>query len=117
MAYQIAHILFTHREIEDSYTDTTKQQAFDNAKLALDRINDGTAFEIVASQVSDCPSGALGGLLGEVEKGEMVEEFDEIAFNLNEGEVSDILETEYGYHIIWRYNNELLDEAFREREE
>ncbi len=114
MSYQIAHILFGHCETEEMISDTTKQQALEKAEESLDRIkNDNVAFEIVASQVSDCPSGALGGLLGQVEKNEMVPEFEDIVFNLELGEVSTIFETEYGYHIAWRYNSDLLDEAFR----
>ena len=114
MSYQIAHILFGHLEAEDIVSKNNKKQALEKAEESLDRIkNDNVAFEIVASQVSDCPSGALGGLLGQVEKGEMVPEFEEIAFNLELGEVSNIFETEYGYHIAWRYNDDLLDEAFK----
>jgi len=114
MSYQIAHILFGHLEAEDIVSENSKKQALEKAEESLDRIkNDNVAFEIIASQVSDCPSGALGGLLGQVEKGEMVPEFEEIVFNLEPGEVSNIFESEYGYHIAWRYNDDLLDEAFK----
>ncbi|MGB1361249.1 MAG: peptidylprolyl isomerase [Alphaproteobacteria bacterium] len=115
--YKIAHILLSHRESEEPTSDRTRPDALSKAEDALDRIKDGMAFEIIASQVSDCPSGAIGGLLGVVEEGEMVEEFEEVAFKLNEGDVSEVFETEYGYHIAWRYTTELLDEAYKNSEE
>ena len=100
----IAHILVSHSDIEDSFVERTKAEAKKIIDEALDRIKDGTGFEGVASQVSDCPSGAMGGVLGAVSKGEMVQPFESVVFGLEEGHVSEVFETEYGYHIAWCYN-------------
>ena len=113
--FRIAHILFSHNEVADPMVNISKPNAYKKAKQALDRLHDGEAFEIIASQLSDCPSGAMGGLLGSIVPGQMVQPFESVSFSLSEGQVSDIFETEFGYHIAWRYNDDLLDEAFTSR--
>lgn len=113
--FRIAHILFSHNEIADPMVDVTKPDAYQKATDALQRIQDGEAFEIIATQMSDCPSGAMGELLGAIVPGQMVQPFEQVIFALTEGEVSPIFETEFGYHIAWRYNDDLLDEAFSQR--
>ena len=104
----VAHILLSHSEIPDAFVERTKAEAKKIIDEAVDRIKDGASFEDVASQVSDCPSGAMGGVLGEVSKGEMVQPFEDVCFGLEEGFVSEVFETEYGYHIAWRYDPKTL---------
>jgi len=60
----------------------------------------GQAFCNEAKEHSDCPSGAQGGSLGWFGPGMMVPEFDKAAFAMKCGEVSDVIETQFGYHII-----------------
>jgi len=60
----------------------------------------GQAFCAEAKEHSDCPSGAQGGSLGWFGPGMMVPEFDQAAFAMKCGEVSDVIETQFGYHII-----------------
>ena len=60
----------------------------------------GQAFVREAKEHSDCPSGAEGGSLGWFGRGMMVPEFDKAAFEMKCGEVSDVIETQFGYHII-----------------
>ena len=60
----------------------------------------GQAFTKAAQEHSDCPSGAQGGSLGWFGRGMMVPEFDQAAFGMKCGEVSDVIETQFGYHII-----------------
>ena len=64
------------------------------------RVLGGESFEELAREFSDCPSSEVGGDLGFFERGRMVEPFDEAAFSLGLGEISDIVETRFGYHII-----------------
>ena len=60
-----------------------------------------TSFEDAARTNSTCPSGGRGGNLGDFGRGQMVPEFDEAAFSMAEGEISDKpVQTQFGYHLI-----------------
>jgi peptidyl-prolyl cis-trans isomerase C len=72
------------------------------AKAVLERLKKGEKFGNVAKQVSRCPSGKKGGDLGTFTRGKMVKEFENAAFKLQKGEVSGIVRTQFGYHIIKR---------------
>jgi peptidyl-prolyl cis-trans isomerase C len=65
------------------------------------RIEAGEDFSALAAAHSDCPSGKqAGGSLGWFGRGAMVPEFDKAVFSMEDGEVSDVVETQFGYHII-----------------
>ncbi len=75
-----------------------------NAKVKVEellrQIRNGGSFEELAKTYSDCPSKTNGGDLGYFKRGKMVKEFEDAAFALDIGEISDVVETVYGYHII-----------------
>jgi parvulin-like peptidyl-prolyl isomerase len=79
-------------------------------KAALEKINailaelkqNPALFEAKAKANSQCPSGAQGGSLGAFGKGQMVPEFEKAVLALKPGEISGVVETQYGYHIIRR---------------
>jgi len=60
------------------------------------------AFEMLASQESDCSSAKRGGDLGMFGRGQMQKPFEEASFNLKPGELSQIVDTESGVHILFR---------------
>ena len=68
----------------------------------LERIKKGEKFSTIAKNVSICPSKKRGGDLGTFSRGQMVKEFEKTAFALNKGEISGIVKTQFGYHIIRR---------------
>ena len=64
--------------------------------------NEEIEFAEAAMQFSDCPSGANGGDLGEFGRGQMVRPFEDAAFSLRVGQISGIVETQFGFHLILR---------------
>lgn len=81
-------------------TDETKAEKKDDLAQIRDQIAAGASFEELAAEKSDCPSSQRGGALGTFTRGQMVAEFDEVAFTLEPGALSDIVETQFGYHLI-----------------
>jgi len=72
------------------------------AKTVKARLDKGEKFGAVAQQVSLCPSGKKGGDLGTFTRGKMVKEFENAAFKLEKGAISEPVKTQFGYHIIKR---------------
>lgn len=72
------------------------------ANTAKARLDKGEKFADVARQISLCPSGKKGGDLGTFNRGKMVKEFEKVAFELQKGQVSCPVKTQFGYHIIKR---------------
>lgn len=75
---------------------TTEEEAL---KLR-EEILGGKNFADVAAAVSNCPSSANGGDLGFFSRGMMVPEFDEAAFTLKVGELSEPIQTQFGWHLL-----------------
>ena len=81
----------------------TDDAALDKIKAIRERIVSGKAdFAEEAKKNSDCPSGAEGGSLGWFGRGMMVPEFDKVAFEMKKGEISGVVTTQFGYHIIYK---------------
>jgi len=94
--YELAHI-YMQRKVSDA----EKKAAKEKAAIILDSIKNGVDFSELAKRNSDdIQSGMNGGDLGYSKKGVFVKEFEEALYSLNVGEVSELVETEYGYHII-----------------
>lgn len=72
------------------------------AQDILKKLSQGEDFGKLAQDFSQCPSGKDGGHLGEFGKGMMVPSFEKAAFQLLPGEVSGIVRTQFGFHIIKR---------------
>ena len=72
------------------------------AKAVKARLDKGEKFGAIAQQVSLCPSGKKGGDLGKFGRGQMVKEFEKAAFELEKGQVSGPVKTQFGDHIIKR---------------
>jgi len=72
------------------------------AQSVLEKLKNGEKFANVASEVSLCPSRKRGGDLGTFTRGKMVREFEQAAFALQKGQVSGVVKTQFGYHVIKR---------------
>lgn len=80
-------------------------EAKKNAKMKLDSIRErvlkGEAFSSLASKYSEDPgSSTNGGIYRKIVRGTMVDEFEQVAFRLKPMEVSEVFETQYGFHFI-----------------
>ncbi len=93
---EISHILMTVEASEDAQTE-----AFQKIKTVQEKLENGADFAELAKKYSEDPASAQrGGDLGMTSRGDFVKEFEAAAFELEEGEVSDIVRTQFGYHII-----------------
>jgi parvulin-like peptidyl-prolyl isomerase len=81
---------------------TDEETAYNAIKEAHDELKNGAAFEVVVDKHTDCADS--GGDLGYVVKGQMVEEFEDVIFNLGAGDVSDVFRTRFGFHIAKVYD-------------
>ena len=99
----LRHILlgFDAADADTATFGRTEEEAIILAKKLLDRMAQGENFAYLASLYSDDPSAeANEGDLGWVREGQLVPEFEEVAFGLAVGELSDPVKTDFGYHII-----------------
>jgi len=80
--------------------DATKKAAMEKIKGIQKKLKDGGDFAQLAKESSDCPSKANGGDLDFFVRQQMVKPFADVAFTSPVGQVSDIVTTEFGYHLI-----------------
>ena len=97
-----SHILAKYKDVEDGKepSQADKDEALARIKDAQKMLSGGKSFEDVAKEKSDCPSKEAGGDLGEFGEGQMVPEFEKALLALEEGQISEPVETRFGYHII-----------------
>lgn len=100
---RVRHILFL---VPPGSTPEKDAAVRRKAEQVLKRLRAGEDFSKLAKEFSDDPSGAVGGDLGWFRRGDMMEEFEKAAFALAQGEISGLVHTRLGYHII-----ELVDRA------
>jgi len=96
-AIRASHILFRVPENADA---ATKKKAMDEAQSVLKEARAGADFAALAKKHSGDGSAQQGGDLNFFTRGQMVPAFDQAAFALKPGEISDIVTTQFGYHII-----------------
>ena len=88
-----SHILFGTQ-------NCSEQEAKSKAEKVVAELKDGASFQQKAREHSDCPSKEKGGSLGAFGKGQMVPEFEKAVFEMEVGQISDPVKTQFGYHII-----------------
>ncbi len=94
---QARHILIKTAE---DFTAEQKAEARGKIDAVRQKVMDGAEFSALASEYSEGPSSAKGGDLGYFSRGQMVKPFEDAAFALETGSVSEVVETQFGYHII-----------------
>lgn len=103
---QASHILIQTKDDEgNELSDEEKAEKKAEAESLLKKIKEGSDFATIAKEYSEDSSATSGGDLGFFNKGQMVQEFEDAAFALKVGEVTnELVETDYGYHIIMKTN-------------
>jgi peptidyl-prolyl cis-trans isomerase SurA len=94
---RVRHILIL---TEEGLSADKKKEKYLLVKNILREIKGGRDFAAAAKEYSEDISASEGGDVGFIEKGKMVPEFENAVYRMKEGAISDIVETEYGYHII-----------------
>ncbi|HTJ81548.1 MAG TPA: peptidylprolyl isomerase [Polyangiaceae bacterium] len=97
-----SHILLMYQGSDRSRATRSKADAQTQIQGLLTEVQGGADFAALAQQHSDCPSSAKGGDLGSFGKGQMVKAFEDAAFGMQVGQVSGVIETQFGYHIVKR---------------
>jgi peptidyl-prolyl cis-trans isomerase C len=92
-----SHILI---KVDPNADETRKAEARKKIEKIQQRLKKGEDFATLAKEFSQCPSSAKGGSLSYFARGQMVKPFEEASFSLKPGEMSDIVETQFGYHLI-----------------
>lgn len=109
-----SHILIDYNN-EEGIPDTLMARA--KVDSILQKLSNGEDFAILAGRYSEDPgSKESGGDLGYFERRQMVKEFDEVAFNLEIGQISDVVQTNFGFHIIKLVDKKNLPTFEEERE-
>ena len=96
-----SHILI---KVDAKADDAQKAEARKKIEAVQQKLKDGGDFAALAKEYSEGPSSAKGGDLGYFKRGQMVKPFEEAALALKPNEVSDIVETRFGYHLIIVYD-------------
>lgn len=91
------HILL---KVEQGDTEEVKNKVKKRAEKVLEKARKGEDFAALAKEYSEGPSKSQGGDLGYFKTGQMEPPFEEAAFALKKGEISDLVQTRFGYHII-----------------
>jgi len=107
---RVSHILSIFPWVQDESieeNDQDKKEAKDKIEFVQEQLEKGAEFGDMAREYSDDASNSAdGGDLGFITRGQMVEEFENAAFALDIDEVSGIVETEFGYHLIKMFDRE-----------
>jgi len=91
------HILI---KVDPGAEESKKSKARKKLETVQKKLRKGGDFEALAKEYSEGPTSVKGGDLGYFGRGQMVKPFEEAAFSLPQGKVSDIVETQFGYHLI-----------------
>lgn len=96
---KVRHILIT---VNPEYAENDRSAAYSRVTVLAEKLQKNPGrFEALAKKHSECPTAIEGGKLGEVVRGTLYPELDAELFAMSEGEISSVIETEMGFHILY----------------
>jgi peptidyl-prolyl cis-trans isomerase NIMA-interacting 1 len=98
----LAHVVVQWTGTPGATATRTKEEARVRIEEAKARLAAGEPFAEVARAYSDGPNAIRGGDLGVIQKGQMAPQFDDVGFALQVGQISDVVESPFGFHILTR---------------
>ena len=99
---KVRHILLPYEGAWRANTRRSRSDALQQIQGYHSFLKEGVDFGYLANQHSEDPQKKEGGLIGIVERGQTVEEFEDLLFHLQIHEISDVIETGFGFHILQR---------------
>jgi peptidyl-prolyl cis-trans isomerase C len=96
---QARHILIT---INDDFPENRRDAALQRMQEAVEKLaGRSNRFDEFAKRYSECPTAMEGGKLGEINRGQLYESLDTVLFKMEEGGISEIVESEMGFHVLY----------------
>lgn len=96
---KVRHILIT---INPEFAENDRESAHHRISVIAEKLqNNAARFDSLARKHSECPTAMEGGRLGDVVRGTLYPELDSVLFDMEEGAISDVIETEIGFHILY----------------
>jgi len=104
-----SHILICYKDAERCTVEISKEEALNKINELKQQVNPENFTDMAKENSNEPNADVSGGDLGFFKKGNMVPEFEEVAFSLQTGEISDVLETQFGYHLIYKTDEKSFD--------
>jgi len=99
---EVSHIVVSWKGAWRSKAERSREEARARVEEAREKLLAGADFSEVARAYSDGPTAESGGNLGTIAPGQMIPAFEDAAFALEPGQLSQVVETPYGFHLILR---------------
>jgi len=93
-------VIISHIMLNVTPSKEAEKRAWDRIEKIFEMLKAGADFDSIAREHSDDPSASEGGRLGFTERGDLVPEYEEVAFQLEPGEISEVVKSRYGLHFI-----------------
>jgi protein-export membrane protein SecD len=105
-----SHLLICHKDARHCNNDLSKQEAYEKIKEIKKQANPNNFADLVKEHSTEPGAGTSAGNLGWIRKGDMVKPFEQTVFGQEVGSISYVVETEFGYHLIYKQEERNIKE-------